>query len=173
MEIRCQIKHRFWKIHELETFGIRKRILRKKSVGCSTARKRPVLFLTFHTFPCIFSRELFFSSSLRLVRYTDKCMENSKHDWTLSGTATSLQSFFLKCFSQCQKFPIHEFFRSDVLWKLFDIGFPYKHCFELLFQACWPTRQNGVENRDEAYCKRTFVKTELKWLDCRHVPCSS
>ena len=24
---------------------------------------------------------------------------------------------------------IHEFFSSDVLWKLFDIGFPYKHCY--------------------------------------------
>ena len=29
---------------------------------------------------------------------TDKCMESSKHDWTLSGTATSLQIFFLKSF---------------------------------------------------------------------------
>ena len=37
--------------------------------------------------------------------------------------------FFLKSFSWYQKFPIHEFFRSDVLWKLFDIGFPYKHCY--------------------------------------------
>ena len=34
-----------------------------------------------------------FSSSPRLVRYTDKCMKSSKHDWTLSGTATSLQFF--------------------------------------------------------------------------------
>ena len=24
-----------------------------------------------------------------------------------------------------------------------------------LFQACLPTRQNGVENRDKAYCKQT------------------
>ena len=37
--------------------------------------------------------------------------------------------FFLKSFSYCQKFPIHDFFRSDVLWKLFDIAFPYKHCY--------------------------------------------
>ena len=49
------------------------------------------------------------------------------------------------------KFPIHEFFRSDVLWKLFDIGFPYKRCY---FAACLPSRQNGVENRDKAYCSR-------------------
>ena len=60
---------------------------------------------------------------------TDKCMESSKHDLTPSGTATSLQFFFLKSFSQCQKFPIHEFFRCDVLWKLFDIGFPCEHCY--------------------------------------------
>ena len=26
---------------------------------------------------------------------TGKCMESSKHDWTLSGTATSLQILFL------------------------------------------------------------------------------
>ena len=57
--------------------------------------------------------------------------------------------FFLNSFSLCQKFPIHEFFRSDVLWELFDIGFPYKHC--LIFQACLPTRQYGVENRDKTY----------------------
>ena len=68
------------------------------------------------------------------------------------------------------------FFRSDVLWKLFDIGFPYEHCYfkpvifrkrcfmkiiwhrisiqTLLFQACLPTRQNGVENRDKAYSRK-------------------
>ena len=41
-----------------------------------------------------FSREVF----LVAVRYTDKCMENSKHDWTFSGTASSLQFLFLKSF---------------------------------------------------------------------------
>ena len=56
--------------------------------------------------------------------------------------------FFLKSFSLCQKFPIHEFVRSDALWKLFDSSFPYKHCF---FKTCLPTRQNCVENRDKAY----------------------
>ena len=40
------------------------------------------------------SRELL----LKIVRgnskkNTGKCMENSKHDWTLSGTVTSLQFF--------------------------------------------------------------------------------
>ena len=56
MEIRCQIifiKHRFWKIYELETFGTRKRILRTKLEGCSCDRKRPVVFWTFPTFVCI------------------------------------------------------------------------------------------------------------------------
>ena len=39
---------------------------------------------------------------LKIVRgkkNTGKCMESSKHDWTLSGTVTSLQFFFLKSFS--------------------------------------------------------------------------
>ena len=66
-------------------------------------------------FPVFFSRELFLEQ-FTAGSLTDKCMESSKHgDWTLSGTATSLQFFFLKSFSYCQKFPIHEFFRSDVL----------------------------------------------------------
>ena len=77
-------------------------------------------------------------------------MESSKHDWKLSGTATFLNFFlfFFLILFLVQKFPIHEFFRSDVLWKLFDIGFPYKHCY---FKTCLPTRQNVVENRDKAY----------------------
>ena len=45
-------------------------------------------------FPVFFPQTIF-SSSSRLVRYTDKCMEGSKDDWTLSGRATSLQ-FFVK-----------------------------------------------------------------------------
>ena len=53
------------------------------------------------------------------------------------------QIFFLKSFSECQKFPIHEFFRSHVLLKLFDIGFPYKHCYFkrvcLLVKMAWKT----------------------------------
>ena len=32
--------------------------------------------------------------------------------------------------------------------KLFEVGFPYKHCY---FKTYLPTRQNGVENRDKAY----------------------
>ena len=47
------------KNHELETFGTTKKILGKKLEGCSCARKRPVAFRTFHTFPCIFFREKF------------------------------------------------------------------------------------------------------------------
>ena len=145
MEIRCQImfiKHRFCKIHELETFGNRKRI-EKKLEGCSCPRKGPVVFW-------IFLPRTIFRSSSRLVRYTDKCMESSKHHCMLSGTATSLQFFSLKSFSffLFQKFPIHEFFRSDcfmkITWHRISIQ-------TLLFQACLPTRQNGIENRDKAY----------------------
>ena len=28
----------------------------------------------------------------------------------------------------------------------------------LLFQACLPTRQNGVENRDKAYCQALYYE---------------
>ena len=67
----------------------------------------------------------------------------------------SIQTLFI-----CQKFPIHEFFRSDVLWKLFDIGFPYK----LLFHAWLPTRQNGVENGGKAYLNGSQSKKIQCWL---------
>ena len=40
--------------------------------------------------PVFFSRELFLEQ-FTAGSVTDKCMESSKHDWTLSGTATSLQ----------------------------------------------------------------------------------
>ena len=109
-------------------FCTRKRILRKNLEGCNCARKRPVVFWTFHTFPCIFFPRTIF---------------RAVHGWfatrQMYGTfKTRLDAFwhsyippifFLKSFSYCQKFPIHEFFRSDVLWKLFDIGFPYNHCY--------------------------------------------
>ena len=50
--------------------------------------------LSIH-FPVFFSRELliFFSSSSRLVLYTDKCIEMSKLNKMLSSTATSLSYF--------------------------------------------------------------------------------
>ena len=43
-------------------------------------------------FPVFFSRELFLEQ-FTAGSLTDKCMESSKHDWTLSGTATSLKIF--------------------------------------------------------------------------------
>ena len=46
--------------------------------------------LSIH-FPVFFSRELFLEQ-LTAGSLTDKCMESSKHDWTLSGT--DLMSFF-------------------------------------------------------------------------------
>ena len=47
--------------------------------------------LSIH-FPVFFSRELFLEQ-FTAGSLTDKCMESSKHDWTFSGTATSLQFF--------------------------------------------------------------------------------
>ena len=47
--------------------------------------------LSIH-FPVFFSRELFLKQ-FTAGSLTGKCMESSKHDWTLSGTAISLQLF--------------------------------------------------------------------------------
>ena len=49
--------------------------------------------LSIH-FPVFFSRELFFSSSSRLVCFIDKCKDMSKRNYVLSSTATFL-SYFL------------------------------------------------------------------------------
>ena len=112
MEIRCQIifiKHRFWKIHELETVGIRKRILRTKLEGCSCDRKRPVVFGTFYTFVCIANQS--WSATKNSSR--EKIQGNI---WKVQNTTGRFLSqlhpsnFFLKIL-----------FRNDVLWKLFDV----------------------------------------------------
>ena len=57
---------------------------------CSCARKHLVAFWHFHTLVCIANQP--FKNSSR-EKNTGKCMESLKHDWTLSGTATSLQFF--------------------------------------------------------------------------------
>ena len=44
-------------------------------------------------------------------------MGGSKHDWMLSGTATSLQFVFLKFFSLYQKFPIHEYLLETMFYE--------------------------------------------------------
>ena len=79
------------KIHELETFGTKKIIIfkKKKLEGC-ICQKASSRVLNFPYISLYFFPRTIFRSSSRLVRYTDKCMEISKHDWTLSGTATSL-----------------------------------------------------------------------------------
>ena len=112
----------------IETFGPRKRSFRKKLEGCSCARKHLVVFWTFHTFPCIFSREIFLLGVTAVSLYRQMY---GKFKTRLDAFWHSyIPPFFsLNSFSKCQTFPIHEFFRSDVLWELFDIAFPYKHCF--------------------------------------------
>ena len=64
--------------------------VRISSYGCAR------VVLNFPYISLYFFPRTIFSSSSRLVRSTDKCMESSKHDWTLSCTATSLHFFFLK-----------------------------------------------------------------------------
>ena len=156
MEIRCQIifhKTCFWKIHELETLGTMQRILQKITEKCSCARKYLVAFRHFHTLVCIANQPWTATKYSSREKNTGKCMESSKHDWTLSGTASSLQFFFLKILSLVPKVSNSLYFQKRCFIKLFDIRFPYKHCY---FKTCLPTRQNGVENRDKAYSELAF-----------------
>ena len=65
MEIRCQIifiKHRFWKIHELETLSTSKRILRKKFGEMFLCQKASSRVLNF-PYICLYSELL-----LKIVR---------------------------------------------------------------------------------------------------------
>ena len=136
MEIRCQIifiKHRLWKIHELETFGTRKRILRKKLEGCSCARKRPVVFWTFHTFVCKANQPWTATKNSSREKNTGKCMESSKHNCTLSGTSASLQ-FFLKILFLVPKVSNSWIFHKRCFMKII-----YRISIQtLLFQASLP-----------------------------------
>ena len=150
MGIWCQIiftKQRFWKIHELETFGTRERILWKKLEGSSCARKRPVVFWTFHTFPCIFSRKLF----LVAVHGWFAIQTNVWKFQNMTGRFLSQlhpSNFVLKILFLVPKVSNSWIFQKrcfmKIIWHWISIQ-------TLLFQACLPTRQNGVENRDKAY----------------------
>ena len=46
------------------------------------------------------------------------------------------------------KFSLHSFFKTRVLFKIFDTEFPYKRSF---FRATLPSRQNGGGNCDKVY----------------------
>ena len=67
------------------------------------------LCLNFPYISLYFFPRTIFSSSSRLVRYTDKCMESSKHDWTLSVTATSLQFCSKNPFPSVKSFQFKNF----------------------------------------------------------------
>ena len=75
--------------------------------------------------------EIFFLPTSRCLEIEGNPLSSGKFKTRLDAFCHSYISpiLFLSSFSWCQKFPIHEIFRSDVLWKLFDIGFPYKHCY--------------------------------------------
>ena len=75
-------------------------------------------------------------------------MESSKHDWTLSVTATSFNYFSQNLFPSAKSFQFMNF--PDAIF--YENYFTSDFRTTLLFQACLPTRQNGVENRDKAYC---------------------
>ena len=150
MEIQCQIiflKHRFWKIHELETFGTRKRILGTKLEGRSCDRKRPVVFWTFHTF-------------VRIANQPWTATKNSSREkiqgnvWKVQNTTGRFLSqlhpsnFFLKILFLVSKVSNSWIFQKrcfmKIIWHRISIQ-------TLLFQACLPTRESGVKNRDKTY----------------------
>ena len=121
MEIRCQIifiKHHFWKIHELETLGTMQRILQKITEESSCARKHLVAFWHFHTFVCIANQPWYATKNSSREKNTGKCMESSKHNWTPSGTATSLQFFFLKIFFLVPKVSNSWIFQKQCFMKI-------------------------------------------------------
>ena len=130
----------------------------KKLEGCSCARKRSVVFWTFHTFVCIANQPWTTTKNSSREKNTGKCMESSKHDWTLSGTATSLQ-FFLKILFLGPKVSHSWIFQKrcfmKIIWHRISIQ-------TLLFQAYLPTRQIGVENRDKAYYVRKKLRTRWR-----------
>ena len=146
MEIRCQIifiKHRFWKIRELETFGTRKRNLE----GCSCDRKRPVVFWTFHTFFCIANQPWTTTknSSREIIQGNVWKVQNTTGRFLAQLHPSN---FFLKILLLVPKVSNSRIFQKrcfkKIIWHRISIQ-------TLLFQACLPTRQNGVENRDKAY----------------------
>ena len=136
------------------------------------------MFWTFHTFPCnFFSRELFLVAVHGWFAQYRQMYESSKHDWTLSGTATVIPPFFfLKILFLVPKVSKLWIFQKrcfmKIIWHRISIQ-------TLFFQACLPTRQNGVENRDKAYLLRWFPepwqsllmeadwKHEMLWLQPR------
>ena len=99
MEIRCQIifiKLRFWTIHELETFGTRKRILQKKNWrGVAVSESVQSCFEL--SSPCIsfFPRTIFphFSNILRkhfnILLCSDRCRDVFKHPPIVAYRRTS------------------------------------------------------------------------------------
>ena len=150
MGIRCQIifiKHRFWKNHELETSGTGERILRKKLEGCSCARKRQVVFWTFHTFPFIFSRELFLVAVHGWFAIQTNVWKVQNSTGRFQAQLHPSNFFFLKIVFLVPKVSNSWIFQKRCFLKIIC----HRICI-LLFQTCLPTRQNGVENRDKAYC---------------------
>ena len=83
-------------------------------------------------------------------------MESSKHDWTLSGTATSLQYFFLKILFLVPKVPNSWIFQKrcfmKIIWHRISIQ-------TLLFQDVFAyTHQDGFQNRDKVYMPLKTIK---------------
>ena len=147
MEIRCQIifiKLRFWKIHELETLGARKRILRTTFERCSCARKRPVVVWIFHTFLCIFSR----NSSVSKQNDREMYGQNSKR--FLAQLHRS--NFVLKILCLVPKVSNSRIFQKrsfmKIIWHRISMQ-------TLYFKTRLPTRQDGFQNHDKVYYSLT------------------
>ena len=113
----------------------------------SCDRKRPVVFWTFHTFVCIANQP--WAATKKSSR--EKIQGNV---WKVQNTTGRFLSqlhpsnfvlkilFLVPIVSNSWIFQKRCFMK--IIWHRISIQ-------TLLFQACLPTRQNGVENRDKAY----------------------
>ena len=105
-------------------------------------------------FAAFFFPRTIFSSSSRLVRYTNKCTTGLSFLAQLHAPIFFLKILFLVTkVSNSWIFQKRCFMR--IIWYRISIQTP-------LFQACLPTRQNGVENRDKVIYLTQFLDTVLK-----------
>ena len=100
--------------------------------------------LSIHFFP---------RTGRKLLKIVPGKKKTQRNVWNVENTTGHLlaelhpSSFVRKIlFFKYLRFPIRELLRSEVKRKLFDIKFPYIHCY---FKTCLHTPQNGARHRDK------------------------
>ena len=100
--------------------------------------------LSIHFFP---------RTGRKLLKIVPGKKKTQRNVWNVENTTGHLlaelhpSSFVCKIlFFKYLRFPIRELLRSEVKRKLFDIKFPYIHCY---FKTCLHTPHNGARHRDK------------------------